>query len=324
MDWLGLGSDFANAGSDVLQGLRSADLDPAAFGPMEPTVRRPQLQTLDPTVLDILAPVLQEIASYHDPRRARRNTWLAPAIVGATKGYQGLRERQQKAVDVRNATEISRTAAENAASRSEAKANRDAFGTAVRSQTQDGVLKTRRQIVEQKQKEAADTARAVAKARVEGENEARIAKGGQPIGTTSPRPTPNQKEAKFNPNTWKVFGDADELTLKGIDDELKSLRSDPFTAAAFRPAPKDRNGRTLSEDRRTSDARARVAELNSKRAGMTKAAILYHLQNMPTNGELYVFKQLHGLADQTGLTKDPEVDKAFDDAAEKLLPGKDK
>lgn len=309
-----------NGFDQMMQGLDEAGLSPDSYGPLAADLERPKLQSLKPSILDFLAPVLSEIAGASDPYRQRRNKWLAPAVRGLAGAYTGYRKGQASDIEDANTIERQRVLQSNQSRLAETRGNREEYGKALRAQSPDGVLLTRRQLLEKQVREKADEAKATAKARVEGENEGRTAAGGLPIGTPTPKTTKPPTPAKFNPNSWKLWSDVDKVELDAIDQELKDLRADPSNTAAFQPPRKDTKGGLIPENTSVSAAREKVQQLNSRKFKATKRALLFHLDNLPKGGELYVYKQLDNLAQSTGLDKDPEVDAALEATADKLLP----
>lgn len=186
------------AAQQALEGLSRAGLDPASFGPMASQPATPTFQRQKANILDYIAPVVDAIASYENPRRDRRNTWLAPALHGLASAYTGRRAADARSIAEHNAAELARVRQTNTSREAEAAANRKAFATAVRGQTVGGVLKTPEEVAAGKTAMAADRARAVATASREGTNAANATAGAPPVGSRAPlrpRPAPAPKGA---------------------------------------------------------------------------------------------------------------------------------
>lgn len=197
--------------------LQHAQIDPALFGPMEP--ERPQLQHQKVSWMDFVAPVVEAIASYENPRRERRNTWLSPALQGLARGYTGYRQRGARDIAEANAAELARARDTN---QSRAR-TREAFMSTLRSRTVDGKLMSPAEIEQGKTETAAGRAKATAAARVEGTNEARAAVGVPPVGTPAPKKAKAAPKPKEQSLTEKrrmlVAGIIADLSRKGMGDK---------------------------------------------------------------------------------------------------------
>jgi hypothetical protein len=171
----------------MMQGLQDAGLDPASFGPMDYTLPKPVLQQFHTKLLDYIAPIVESIASYSNPRRDRRNTWLGPGLAGLAHAYSGFRGRQAEQVKQANTAELARTGHAAALGASEALGNRKTYAKAIRAQTVGGVLKTPEEIRAQKVTNAATKTKALATAAREGTNVANAAAGVPLVGAPRPR-----------------------------------------------------------------------------------------------------------------------------------------
>lgn len=217
--------DGLDAATQALEGLKAAGLDPATFGPMSATLASPNLKTLHPRLLDWIAPVVDAIASYSNPRRDRRNTWLAPALHGLASAYTGQREQDARLIAEQNAAELQRVAEQNRSALAGANANRSAFGKAVRAQTVDGALQTPAQIEAGKVSAAATKQAAVSKAAREGTNAANREAGVPPVGKPRPRApkTPKPPKPPTDAQTRRAYvaGIVRDLRSHGVSNKFE-------------------------------------------------------------------------------------------------------
>lgn len=208
---------LAGAGEDVLAGLRRAGLDPESFGPMDYTPEVPEMRQFKPSWLDYVAPVVEAIAGYENPRRERRNKWLGPGLAALAHTYTGFRSGEARDVAMENARALASAREANRAGKREADTNRRTFQRAVRAQTVDGVLKSPAEIEAGKTEAAANRAKATSAARVEGTNAARKEAGVPPVGASKPKATPKPKgPTDAETRRRYVIGIVTDLRKRGV------------------------------------------------------------------------------------------------------------
>ena len=210
-------------------------------------------------ILDRVGPVVA--SAFHesdwDNPFARMAARLARGVGEHIEG--GVQNREQDIVS-QNQAEAARVAAENAANKQTAMANRAAYRAALKER-----MPKPRALVERHLKEIGDEEGARVAARSKAYREA----GLNPPGTP-PKAKPKTPAKAWNPTSFRLFSDADKIAIDELTDELKALKSDYPTA--FEPA------RTGGDPKRIADARARATAINGQIHGARKASILYHLR----------------------------------------------
>lgn len=192
-------------------------------------------------------------------------------------------------------------------------------------------LPTPREVLQRKMDEKRALAAAGAEGQVQGRVGAMKDAGLTPTGTPKPKPTPKPKS--YDPSSFRLFGDADKIQLDQLDqqekdamDELRQLKANPMTRAAFEPV-RVAGGKPVKESpsiaatrMRKADLDKAVADVRTQKREAGKRALLWHAKNLPTdpNAALGVWQQLDRSAQSLGLQKDPDVDAALDAAAAAL------
>jgi hypothetical protein len=274
-------------------------------------------------LLEKVGPVLGEAFSDAD--------WQSPMARMAARLARAYGHHLQSGVEDRmgditaeNKQAIGAADDQNAMRRTQVAQNRASWLSTARDR-----MPTPRAVLQRKNLEKREAAREAAMGHVEGTVAARTAAGMPASGSTPRTKTPS----KYDPSSFRLFGDADKIQIDEIDQrakdaeaELKDLKTNFMTKQAFMPR-RSVNGKPAAEAPTITAARMRIDDLNQavakargEKSAAAKRALLWHAQNLPAdpNVALGTFAQLLRSATSLGIDKDPEVNKALHDAAEAL------
>lgn len=323
---LSRGADDMRSGMDTLGlGPDQWDLD---YQPLQPTLRDHSEAYSKGWrgLVERVAPVLGDAFSEAD--------WQSPMARMAARLARSYGDHVQSGIDDRtadidaeNKRRMGVADEQNTMRRSQVTQNRASWLQAVkeRAPLPREVLQRK---LDQKAAEAAASATAGEQARIN----VRRDNGLNPTGTPT-TPKSGKPPKAYDPQSFKLFGDADKVQIdeiegriKDAETELRGMKSNFLLRQAFEPV-RQVGGKPGKEPPNITAARMRKADLDleistakKEKRDAAKRALLWHAGNLPRDASqaMGIYTQLERSAESLGLGKDPEVDAALEAAAAAL------